>query len=128
MFNLVLERADDLDQPVWERDRHTEAPDEKHPSPSGPADIHTWQLRRLRLFREGDRIVDALVCNGDRVDLSGQSGRETMAAWRIAASGRLKGSVMPVGHQLDRALWRGLESTLRTVTRPDSAAQEKEHR
>jgi len=50
-----------------------------------------------------------------------------MAAWRIAASGRLKGSVMPVGHQLDRALWRGLESTLRTVTRPDSAAQEKEH-
>ncbi|YAL82096.1 type I-E CRISPR-associated protein Cse1/CasA [Dermacoccaceae bacterium W4C1] len=115
LLNLVLSRSVPQDCPVWERDPQTAAPDSLHPSATGPADLLTWSARRVRLFRVGDDVVDVLICNGDKLDLTRQLRLEPHVAWRYSdpQSKKFGETVyMPRTHDPDRALWRGLPALL----------------
>ncbi|WP_116114836.1 type I-E CRISPR-associated protein Cse1/CasA [Austwickia chelonae] len=123
LLNLVYEKpSPEGDLPVWERedllssavDRRLSDPDRE----TGPVELLAWQSRRLRLFTDDEGyVVDALVCYGDRAVLQNRHGDEAMVAWRRSANQEKKGDhgpvvYMPVTHQPERAVWRGLESLL----------------
>ncbi|HRC18204.1 MAG TPA: type I-E CRISPR-associated protein Cse1/CasA [Phycicoccus elongatus] len=103
------------DQPVWEREPHSAAPDRGHEEPSGTADLLTWQARRVLLVTAGERVVDALICNGDAIHPRNRHQLEPHTAWRRSPhQEKLHGGTvyMPRGHNPERALWRGLPGLL----------------
>ena len=64
--------AAETDKPVWEREPDTAAPqDLEATQPKGPADLATWQSRRIRLFTEDGAVTRVLVSNGDRIPNAG---------------------------------------------------------
>lgn len=105
-------RAGDADVPVWERE--PDGPAERPvPVPQGPADLATWQSRRIRLMVEADRAVGVLVCNGDRIPDAGKDVRaDPMTPYRFSAN-QTKKNQPPVyyarPHDTDRTMWRSLE-------------------
>lgn len=113
MLNLVpvAEDLQELDLPPWERDQYTAAAREDA-VPHGPVDLLTWQSRRIRLVRDGDRVVGSLVGNGDRITPQNRFGIEFHSAWRFSkpqtAKNRGQATYMPREHQLGRAFWRGI--------------------
>lgn len=112
----------EADYPVWER----EHPDHRERAvlrPSGPADLLTWQSRRIRLIRAGDRIVSVLIANGDPLESRNMHNVEQMTGWRFSDPQTKKHGVtsyMPAQWNADRALWRGIESLLADI--PDAGA------
>lgn len=105
----------DEDRPVWERPPSTAAPERGHEEPAGPADLLTWQSRRVRLVRSGDRVTDALISNGDPIHPRNRQRLEPHSAWRrsLAQEKQHGGTVyMPRSHDPERALWRGLPGLL----------------
>jgi CRISPR system Cascade subunit CasA len=126
LLNLVLgvpESDPEADLPVWERSPLGPGVERRHPEPLGPADIMTWPVRRILLHREGDRVVDVLLGNGDRIEPRNRQDVETMTAWRRSANQeKVHGGTvyMPRPHDPSRALWRGLAGIL--VERPDAGA------
>jgi CRISPR system Cascade subunit CasA len=111
-------RAPVADVPVWENDQLTAAvsdPDGR--APTGPVDLFTWQSRRIRLFAENDQVTGVLICNGDRITPQNKHNSETHTGWRRsqAQEKKLKSTTpvyMPLEHDPERAIWRGLESLL----------------
>ena len=110
---LVFTEDTEGDLPVWER-----VPDTAAPRPveraTGPADLLTWQIRRVRLFHEADRVIGALVSNGDKLAWEDQLA-DPMTAYRVGekqskAAGR--DVLMPRKHAAERTLWRGIEPLL----------------
>ena len=123
LLNLVLcdDCYDDLDEwfsvddlPVWEQDQKTPGDDER--TPTGRADVFTWQSRRVRLIAEGDRVVGAVLTNGDKLDPNNQTHVETMTAWYRSQTQekklRLPVVYRPSLLRSDRAIWRGLTTIL----------------
>ncbi|HHU10552.1 MAG TPA: type I-E CRISPR-associated protein Cse1/CasA [Intrasporangiaceae bacterium] len=113
LLNLVLtKRSGDDDLPPWEASAWSPAATGQE-SPHGPAEAMTWQARRIRLHRDGDRVVDALVSNGDKIRVRNQHQTEPMSAWRRSAAQEKKHGedqvYMPRGHLPERAIWRGLD-------------------
>ncbi|MDN5725322.1 MAG: type I-E CRISPR-associated protein Cse1/CasA [Propionibacteriales bacterium] len=103
------------DSAVWERPAQTGAVDAGHAFPSGPADLLTWQSRRIRLFVDEDRVHDVILANGDFVTPHGLHGMEPMAAWRISQTQTKKGGPnvwWPVSFDPSRQIWRGIEPLL----------------
>ena len=68
LLNLDLHLNVRADSASWERPPHDVTTDDEHPEPLGPADIMTWQSRRVALLRD-DRgmVVDAVIANGDPI-------------------------------------------------------------
>ncbi|MCE1180662.1 MAG: type I-E CRISPR-associated protein Cse1/CasA [Micrococcales bacterium] len=126
LLNLVLglnESDAAADLPVWERPPLGPTVERRHPEPRGPADIMTWPARRVLLTREGDRVVDVLLGNGDPIHARNRQDLEMMTAWRHSRNQeKLHGGTvyMPRQHDPGRALWRGLAGIL--VDRPQSGA------
>lgn len=118
MLNLPLDPAwgeDDL--PVWERPPQGPGVEARPHAPTGPADLLTWQSRRIRLGHDGERVTGVLIANGDPLHPRDQFRAETMTGWRRseAQEKALKSAdpvYMPRGHMPDRAVWRGLGSLL----------------
>lgn len=105
----------DADRPVWERAPVTGAPEVGHEEPHGTADLLTWQVRRVRLITVGDRVVDALITNGDPIHPRNRQQLEPHCAWRHSPTQeKLHGGqvYMPRAHEPERALWRGLPGLL----------------
>lgn len=123
LLNLVLEDpSPEGDLAPWERDPPlTAAVDSRLTDParqSGPVERLVWQSRRLRVFADSEgHVIDALVCNGDLVRGQNKHRSEAMTAWRRSANQEKRGDhgpvvYMPVTHQPERAVWRGLGGLL----------------
>ena len=83
--------------------------------PTGCADLFTWQSRRVRLIADGDRVVDVLLCNGDKVEWKYLLHNDSTTAWRYSApQTKAAGETvyMPRSHDSTKAMWRGLEPLL----------------
>lgn len=107
------------DLPVWERPPQTAAV-EGRVAPTGPADLLTWQSRRIRLGHDGRAATGVLIANGDPLHPRNMFRQEFMTGWRRSEAQmkalRTREEVfMPRTHQPDRAVWRGLEGLLAEV-------------
>ncbi|TNM38287.1 type I-E CRISPR-associated protein Cse1/CasA [Nocardioides albidus] len=118
MLNLPLDPAwGDDDLPVWERPPQGPGVEVRPHAPTGPADLFTWQSRRIRLGHDGERVTGVLIANGDPLHPRDLFRAETMTGWRRseAQEKALKSAdpiYMPRAHMPDRAVWRGLGSLL----------------
>lgn len=120
LAQTMLLNTDPMDVPnsdsaVWERPAQTGAVDAGHAFPQGPADLLTWQSRRIRLFTSEDRVRDVILANGDFVTPHGLHGMEPMAAWKISQSQTKKNGPnvwWPVSFDPGRQIWRGIEPLL----------------
>jgi CRISPR system Cascade subunit CasA len=124
LLNLVLGRntrtsfdyEDGDDEPLWERDQLTAAPEERLiPGPRGQADLFTWPSRRVRLLHDGEGVTGAVICYGDALGPQNLHSAETMSAFRLSDNQSKKAGhpvYMPVRHQPSRAFWRGLGALL----------------
>lgn len=118
------------DSPVWERAPQSGARDGV-PTPRGPADLLTWQSRRIRLFSDGEHVTDALICNGDPLGAQNMLQSEYYTAWKRSENQEKKaGGVvyMPVRHRLETAVWRGFEGLLSGTSAPASRGEADERR
>jgi CRISPR system Cascade subunit CasA len=108
------------DGAAWERDQL--GPSESGRKPAGPRDLYTWQSRRIRLVRDGDRVTGVLICNGDKLTPQNLHGLEPHTAWRRSKPQEKKLGeqlvYMPREHDPDRAIWRGLQSLLPGAEKP----------
>ena len=128
LLNLFLQDDPQEDVPVWERSPQTSAPDRAHPVPTGCADLFTWQSRRIRLIVDGDRIVNVLLCNGDKVEWKYLLHNDSMTAWCFSApqtNAAGKTVYMPRSHDSSRAMWRGLEPLLAREPAADDRHRKK---
>lgn len=122
------DRLDDV--PVWQRPQPTAAATQGLNQPAdavgslryfhGPATLYTWQSRRIRLAVTGDRVTGVLIANGDALKPQNAHQYEPMSAWRRSAPQEKKLNLatvyMPLKHQPDRALWRGIGQFLPVTT------------
>ncbi|GAB3618008.1 type I-E CRISPR-associated protein Cse1/CasA [Okibacterium endophyticum] len=122
LLNLVLGDGDgrpftEDDLATWERDPQTASiKGEEDRTPAGPADLFTWQSRRIRLVHNNDRVTGVLIANGNPLKPQNRFREETMTAWRRSEAQEKKlkqGSVfMPLTHNPERSMWRGLAAIL----------------
>ncbi|MET4224798.1 type I-E CRISPR-associated protein Cse1/CasA [Oerskovia enterophila] len=114
------------DVPVWERDPLTAAPEgwetgtypckeKPYRQPTGPVDLYTWPTRRIRLVGDGERVTAVINAQGDRATPHNRHDVEPLTAWRHSepqskAFGREV--YMPLRHDPQRSLWRGLGALL----------------
>ncbi|MFE6925470.1 type I-E CRISPR-associated protein Cse1/CasA [Nocardia sp. NPDC057663] len=120
LLNLVLldingqrYRGDDL--PVWERE--PDGPGVRtDPLPTGPADLATWQSRRIRLVATGSHVTGVVLCNGDPLEPFNQHLLEPMSGWRYSDIQTKKAGGptrhYPRTHDPERSLWRGMSAML----------------
>lgn len=102
------------DVPPWERAPDTAAA-RADETPRGPVDLLTWQSRRIRLVREGDRITGCVLGNGDRITPQNRFDLEAHTVWRFSKPQTQKAkqtTYMPREHQLGRAFWRGISGLI----------------
>lgn len=117
LLNTTIEcvpAAAETDRPVWEREPDTAAPqDLEATEPKGPADLATWQSRRIRLFSENGGVVRVLVSNGDRIPDAGLNiFGDPMTPMRYSSNKSRKGSVAyyPRPYDAQRTTWRSLDA------------------
>lgn len=140
LFNTTKETlAADNDHPVWER--IPDGPDERgtlkthdgHPTPTftpqGPADLATWQSRRVRLFvDEDDRVRQVLVANGDRIPDAGANVlTDPMTPYRFSSNKSKKDLDIyyPRPYDTTRTMWRSLEALLVAEGDPGFTGKDK---
>lgn len=117
LLNLTLgfTSADDL--PVWERPPQEIPSDGIYRIPQGPADVFTWPSRMIRLYNDGERITDAIVSNGEKLEAQNRFNVEPMTSWRFSKPQTEKHKIevwMPREHPPGQAMWRGLPGLLAT--------------
>ena len=116
LLNLDLQLDVSVDSTPWERSPHGVAPDADHPEPLGPADIMTWQSRRIALIQDvSGVVVNVVIANGDPIHPRNRHGVEPHCGWRFSGPQTKAHGVdvyMPRAHDPNRALWRGLPSLL----------------
>lgn len=108
------------DIPVWEREPDTAAQrlgssDDIGAVPHGAVDLATWQARRIRLFFEGDRAVQVLVSNGDRIPDAGKNVMgDPMTPYRYSPNQSKKGTDAYYARPYDptRTMWRALDALI----------------
>ncbi|MEZ3162152.1 type I-E CRISPR-associated protein Cse1/CasA [Microbacterium sp. BWT-B31] len=124
LLNLVapgygIDADTEADVPPWEDDLPDTPAEREGLLPNGPVRLYTWQSRRIRLYREDDRVVGCLVANGDKLTPQNKYTYEPMSAWRYSdpQTKVAKHTVyMPREHQAGRALWRGIGALLPGVS------------
>ncbi|KQB84545.1 type I-E CRISPR-associated protein Cse1/CasA [Corynebacterium oculi] len=108
----------DADRAAWERQPDTAAqrkPEAEAVYPTGPADLATWQARRVRLFHDGDRVTEVLVSNGDRIPEAGANIMDDpMTPYRYSANKSKNGHDVYYARPFDtdRTMWKSLEPLL----------------
>ena len=108
----VFGRHTEEDLPVWEQEPQGAA-SRGVEHPAGPADVLTWQTRRVRLFPEEGRVTSVLVSNGDRIEQKNQFA-DPMTGYRWSSKKSTKDTVVyiPATHSAQRTLWRGVQALL----------------
>lgn len=119
------------DFPVWER-KPDGSDTRDHvgelASPQGPADLATWQSRRIKLHVEGDRVTGVLVCNGDRIpDAGANVFGDTMTPYRFSVnkSKKDKDVYYPATFSPQRTMWRALDALIISETDGGFSGKEK---
>jgi len=126
LLNLVLGDSQGIpwpsgDSAVWERPPLTERTERgATPTPTGVADLFTWQSRRIRLAHDGNEVTSVLIANGDALKpqhVRGIENLEPMTSWRRSetqekAIGDGRKIYMPKVHDPSRSFWRGLGALL----------------
>lgn len=120
LLNLVPtgfgERDWSEDQVPWEKSPHGPTEEKEGRSPAGPADLYTWQSRRVRLHFSEDAVVGCLISNGDKLTPQNMHDWEPMTAWRRSDPQAKKLGLptvyMPKEHVPERAFWRGISALL----------------
>lgn len=133
LLNLVMADDDGLpasgpaDSPAWERTAlGAGVEDRKGGGPAGPADLMTWQSRRIRLIHDDSAVTGVLVANGDALAPRNTHRIEPMSVWRRSQTQEKAHGLplvyMPRLHQPDRSVWRGLAALLPQQESRDSSA------
>lgn len=124
LLNLVLRFWDEDDRVPWEHPQLTSSVDTARAVPRGPADLATWQGRRVRLHHDGVGVVDVLLANGDPLGPQNRQRVEPLTSWRYSDPQTKKlrtTTYMPLEHQPSRSMWRGLGAILGERTTPIAA-------
>lgn len=132
----ALKNADD--RPVWERTpdgpsiRSQATPWKNYPIvpdfPMGPADLATWQVRRVRLFTEEGRVTRVVIANGDKIPDAGANVLQdpmTPYRWSKNKSTKDKDVYYPRPYDPTRTLWRALDALIVAETDGGFGAKEK---
>lgn len=103
-----------LDNPLWEIDSPLSPGalyevDNERTKPYGVLQLLTWPSRRVRMFRDGNKVISCIVTNGDALDPTDTNNLETMASYRIKEEKGEK-SIVPYVQDKNKAFWRGLET------------------
>ena len=129
---VTATRGRDDDHPVWEREPDTAAqrglPTAKGIPPHGPADLATWQSRRVRLFAKDDRITGVLVSNGDQIPEAGANiMTDPMTPYRFSKNkSKTNYDVYyPRPHESLQTAWRALEPLICLAGDADLPRKEK---
>lgn len=105
------------DVPPWERD--PDGPSSHERPPRGAIDLYTWQTRRVRLVGSREGVVGVVLANGDKIQPQNLQGLEPHSAWRYSEPQTKKYKMtvyMPLLHDPNRSVWRGLEALLPSVS------------
>lgn len=102
------------DLPAWERPPLT-AEEEVIGGrpPRGPADLATWQSRRVRLIGDDSGVTEVVLSQGDRATPQNRQNLEPRTSWRYSTpqSKKFKEIVyMPRELDAESAMWQGLEA------------------
>jgi len=112
---------DPADLPAWEH-AHADFRQRTPLVPAGPADLLTWQSRRIRLVAERGAITRVLVANGDPLEAHNRYDLEYMTGWRFSEVQSKKfgeDRYLPKRWSPDEALWRGMAGLLADVSDGD---------
>lgn len=118
------------DRPVWERT--PDGPDVRSTVgekdvPQGPADLATWQSRRILLHHDGEKVIGVMLCNGDRIPEAGANVfGDPMTPYRYSKnkSKRNLDVYYPRPYDVERTMWRSLEPLV--VAETDGGFEDKE--
>ncbi|SNC73493.1 CRISPR-associated protein, Cse1 family [Kytococcus aerolatus] len=123
MLNLMPRETEPLagadseeDRPAWERPVPTAERQER--LPDGPVDLLTWQSRRIRLVREGGRMVGVIIANGDAFSEQNAHQVEPFSIWRYSDPQTKKAGrtvFMPLMVDPAVQIWRGVSRLLGAV-------------
>lgn len=125
-YEFQPQEKEKADLPPWERRQDGVGVEEDNREPTGPVDLYTWQSRRIRLAWEdtpqGRVVTGVLIANGDRRTPQNMHLFEPHTCWRRSPNQekKLRSNVpvyMPLAHDPERLIWRGLQSML-----PESGA------
>ncbi|MEJ4099079.1 type I-E CRISPR-associated protein Cse1/CasA [Corynebacterium mastitidis] len=120
----LIDEAGRVDEAAWEREPDGAAqrePTAEAVYPKGPADLATWQSRRVRLFHDGERVTGVLVSNGDRIpDAGANIADDPMTPYRYSAnkSKRDLDVYYPRPFDSNRTMWRSLEPLIAMESDP----------
>lgn len=130
ILNTVREAITDPDdRPVWER--RPDGPDVRSAvgeksEPQGPADLATWQSRRIRLHSDGEKVTGVVLCNGDKIPEAGANVlSDPMTPYRYSANKSKKDRSVfyPRPYDVERTMWKSLEPLV--VAETDAGFSEK---
>ncbi|AKK11723.1 type I-E CRISPR-associated protein Cse1/CasA [Corynebacterium uterequi] len=119
------------DRPVWERSPDGPGPREtvgEKSEPQGPADLATWQSRRVRLVPERDKIVAVVLSNGDKIPEAGANVfGDPMTPYRFSSNKSKKNHDVYYPRPYDplRTMWRSLEALVVAEGDEGFSAREK---
>ena len=113
------------DYPVWERQPDGPGPrvkyDEKNNGdvpdnePHGPADLATWQSRRIKLFTDGERVTGVLLCKGNNPpDDAVSQFLDPMTSYKYSTEKSKKNLDIyyPATFSPQRTVWRALDALI----------------
>ena len=115
MLNLVLDMWAADDRTPWEMPADSAAVNPQRLVPRGPADVATWQIRRIRLEHNGVHVTGVVLANGDPIGPQNRLNVEPQSSWRYSEPQTKKFGhtvYMPLEHYPERGMWRGLAATL----------------
>ncbi|MFY4659236.1 type I-E CRISPR-associated protein Cse1/CasA [Scardovia wiggsiae] len=104
------------DAPSWEKPLENEL--KMRPDFTGPADLFTFQSRRVRLIPSKNEVTGFICSYGVYPKVSSIPSFETMTMWERAKKKQAKdygikeGAYIPRQHDPERYLWQGLSSLL----------------
>ncbi|WP_378741359.1 type I-E CRISPR-associated protein Cse1/CasA [Nocardia brasiliensis] len=105
------------DIPPWERDPDSAAWKER--PPRGAIDLYTWQTRRIRLVGDRTGVTGVVLANGDRIVPHNRHDMDPHTCWRYSDPQSKKHKTvvyMPLTHDPERSVWRGIGAMLPTVS------------
>ncbi|WP_026162317.1 type I-E CRISPR-associated protein Cse1/CasA [Corynebacterium ulceribovis] len=119
------------DRPVWERTpdgSDSRAAVGEPPGPQGPADLATWQSRRIRLHVNEGRVTGVVLGNGDKIPEAGANVLDDpMTPYRYSANKSKKGRTVyyPRPYDTQRTMWKALEPLIVAETDGGFSGKEK---
>ena len=110
MLNLDFLGSGPADLPAWERPQLGPGVEEPEHLPLGPADLFTWQSRRILLFIESHQVVDVQISNGDRLTPHDRFTHEPMSSWKLNRQTTRNAQAVwsPVRHDAAKRIWQGI--------------------